>query len=463
MSSVRLPPKKDLDSAYIVVANYISQEFGPQSVNVDQVHAITHAAFKHLKHRGDPSLEKWKRGRVPDGNQKEKLIAAVEAVLVSAKTPWEPTLNLESKIQKLFLDVMRGNVPPAKKLLKERLLLHAVVWKRNPEILREGRDLLNKILTNMFEEIEHKNLSENESFHLEMIIGDLLSLYPFLGPERGEVLNVPVQIDGEWQLVAYEVEQILLTPSWMGSPLEASGLKPKDNDAAPPLLLFKGTTYPTDRGFGLSLITDLNPAASVGSYAFRTGKKKIDAWLEKHAGKNKAIIFGKSLGGAQAWRTALYHPDKVEKVMAYGAPGLSLRDVKRWNRVLKNSPEHPEINVFCQKGDPVPYFERAVKKGFNYYQVLGEKSRKGVLAHADMYSTHERSIIIRMDKSEIAQKWRRVGLSCFRAVLSVLIFPIFILAHAAQTAVKKFVRLIDHHIIKKISSKKMKNIKETQA
>lgn len=447
MGSVRLPPKKDLDSAYVVVANHISHEFGPQSVHVEQVRTITHAALKHLKQQGDHSIERWKRGRVPDKEQKEKLIAAVQAILISAKTPWNPTFDLESNIQKLFLDVMRGRPPSTRKLLKEHFLLKAVVWKRNPEVLKEGRVLLNKIFENMFEELQQKNLSQNESFHLEMIIGDLLSLYPFLGPEEKEILSVPLQLDGKWQLIPYQINPIHLTPPWMGSPLEAFGLAPQ-NPKAPPLLLFKGTTYPTDKGFSLSLITDFNPAASVGSYAFRSGRKKIQKWLEAHTANKRAILYGKSLGGAQAWRTALYFPEQIDKVLAYGAPGLSSRDVKKWNRIQKNATHLPEIQVFCQKGDPVPYFERHAK-GFKYYQVLGEKPRKGVLAHAEMFSTHERSIILQMDASKIAQKWRRLGLTAFRALLSIFIFPLFILGHAAQTSVKKFANLIGRIIKKK--------------
>lgn len=439
MSLARIPAKKDLDSAYAVVANYIAQEYGPQSVNPSHIHSITHAALRHLRAERDTSITKWKKGSVPDSQQKEKLLKAVEKILVNAKTPWVPRLNLESNLQKLFLDVMRGDLPPAKKLLKERGLLHAVIWKKNPQILKEGRDLLNKIFIDMFNEIEQKKLSEKEALHLEIIIGDLLSLYPFLSPENGEEIHVPIRIEGKWHLANYQVQEIHMTPSWMGSPLVAYGLISKEY-LAPPLLLFKGTTYPTDMGFGLSLITDMNPGASVGSYAFRSGRKKILSWINEYSPNQKVIVYGKSLGGAQAWRTALYYPDKVEKVMAYGAPGLNPRDIKRWNKILEKGNE-PEINIFCQEGDSVPYYERSAQ-GFNYFLVLGEKPRNGILAHAEMFSTHERSVVLRMDSDKVAKKWKRIGLSCFRSVLSVLIFPLLILGHAAQTAVKKLHRKI---------------------
>jgi hypothetical protein len=197
---------------------------------------------------------------------------------------------------------MRGNVPE-KDLLKNKALLKAVVWKKNPELLKEGRDLLSSIFEGMMDNVD--NLSKKESFHQEMIIGDLLSLYPFLGPKSGEEIHVPVRVNGSWQLVPYESEVIELTPKWMGSPLVAVGLIPKNRDEGhPPLLLFKGTTYPTDDGFSLSLITDLTPLTSVGASAFHLARDKLAAWLETHASQQKAVIYGKSLGGAQAWRTA---------------------------------------------------------------------------------------------------------------------------------------------------------------
>ncbi len=77
----------------------------------------------------------------------------------------------------------------------------------------------------------------------------------------------------------------------------AFGLIPNER-SSPPLLLFKGTTYPTDDGCMLGLLTDLNPFASVGKYAFKIGKNKISKWLENHTSQSRARIYGKSLGSA---------------------------------------------------------------------------------------------------------------------------------------------------------------------
>ncbi len=63
-------------------------------------------------------------------------------------------------------------------------------------------------------------------------------------------------------------------------------------------------------------MTDLNNFASVGAYIYAMGKQRINDWLEAHTIHSKAIIYGKSLGGAHAWRTALNFTQQVEKVMA---------------------------------------------------------------------------------------------------------------------------------------------------
>ena len=448
MTTAKIPTERNLESAYIIVADYLAEKYGPKSINVEQVRTITHAAFKHLKNKESSKIGKWKKGRVPSNEEKKSLLTAVKDILLNAKSPWNPKLELDSKIQQLFFKIMRGKIPPTKELLQGSLL-KAVIWKKNPQLLKEGRDLLNKIFADMSIELSQNKLSKEEIFHMEMIIGDLLSLYPFLDPKNEEELKVPLHIEGKWKVGTYHVEKIKLTPNWMGSPLVAIGLKPQDAQHIPPLLLFKGTTYPTDKGFSLSLLTDLNPGASVGSYAFSTGRKKIQGWLNRHAIGHKAIVYGKSLGGAQAWRTALHYPDQIQKVMAYGAPGFSSKDEKKWELIINKRP-YPKVNMFCQQGDPVPYFDKVVPKGFNYFLVLGEKSRHGVLAHADMYSTHERSVVINIDASKMEKKWRRMSLTALRAVLSIFVFPVRILSHSFQTSLKKTLRLATRHKVKKI-------------
>ncbi|MCE5318045.1 MAG: hypothetical protein LLG04_11900, partial [Parachlamydia sp.] len=332
-------------------------------------------------------------------------------------------------------------------LRHEMPLLKAVTWKTNPEILKEGRALIQELLENVSLELEGKEakLSHQKDFHFEMIVGDLLSLYPFTGVSHGEKLTVPVIVDGKWRRVDYTAETIELSPRWMGSPLMALGLS---SPAAPPLLIFKGTTYPTDHGFGLSLLTDLNPAASVGAYAFRLGRQKIGKWLSSHASENnKAVIYGKSLGGALSWRTGLHFSQYVSKVMAYGSPGFTTREARQLHRSMHQK-SHPAIHVFCQKGDPVPFFDKLASRGVHYYLVLGSNNLSGFRAHAEAYSVHPHSAVIRLNVSKEARCFKRHALTTLRFTLSLILFPLILLTYAAYFAIVRSSRLLHRRTLK---------------
>lgn len=431
--------RSNFQTACDAVATFCNKTYGHGAMNPDQIQSITKVALDLIKFE---QKEKKISAKHNPSIEKSQLLHAVQKILISGKSPWlpSPQLRPKSPIQKLFLQLMRGHPPSPKELLKDSALIKAVVWKKNPELLTGARELVQDIFNDMAKTLEKKTLSPQESFHMEVVIGDILALYPFLNPTDGEKLNIPQLIQGKWQLCPYRAERITLTPNWMGSPLVAFGMKPL-NPKAPPLLIFKGTTYPTDEGFSLSLLTDLNPAASVGAYAFKTGRNKVQAWLERETKKQQAVIYGKSLGGAQAWRTALHHPELIRKVMAYGAPGLSRSDSNRLKKLLSSGNRLPEINLLCQEGDPVPYVNKHVSQGFNYYKVLGEHPRKGTLAHAEMYSTHEHSVLMRVVPSHVAKRARRFGISALRGTISLFAFPLLVLLHALQTGTKRWVTL----------------------
>ncbi len=441
-----IPPKSQLGSAYTIVETYLAREYGEQALAHAHVKTITHAAFRYLKEHGTLSPKEWKRGHTPNNDQQELLLSAVRAILVSAKTPWKPGVTLDSRIKTVFFEAMRGRAS-THELLQDRMLLHAIICKKNPQLLQEARQLVSTIFEDMYQQLSTNPHSDSERFHMEMIIGDLLSLLPFLSPGQNEEIKVPVYSDGIWQLAPYTVQHIHLTPKWMGSQIVAIGLAAKG--PTPPLLLFKGTTYPADKGFSLSLLTDINPGASVGAYAFCIGKQQIRDWLETNTKQKPAIVYGKSLGGAQAWRTALNFPQAVQKVMAYAAPGFSSYDLQKLEEIMNSSSHPPEINFFCQKGDPTSYLDLEAKRGVNYFEVIGEQKYSGVPAHAHMYSTHEQSLIIHMDEHKKDQRCKRLCLTVSRLILSILIFPLLILAHAAQTAARRTIRLIGRQIIKK--------------
>jgi pimeloyl-ACP methyl ester carboxylesterase len=317
--------------------------------------------------------------------------------------------------------------------------MSAVLFKPNEELMASTRSLVHSHLADISKLlVENHSPDFNEHFHMEMIVGDLLALYPFLAPKEGEEVKVPVKIGDAWHEITYQTERIELTPSWMGSPLVAYGLKPSTNvENAPPILLFKGTTFPADEGATLSILTDINPGASVGNYAFHFGREKIQQWLSKNTSNQKAVICGKSLGGALSWRTAMTFPEHVSKVMAYGPPGFAFSEKKQLHQAKENYPDM-EINFFCQKNDLVPFSDHAALEGdVNYYQVNSPKNSKNpLMAHAAMLSLHDQSKMKKMTQEKIFSPWKRLAVTAMRYFAS-LFFPLILLGHVIKTVIEK--------------------------
>lgn len=411
------------------VKSFTNQKF-QHDMSKAQIKAFSERILEAVHRDADVKTIKAKIGTGDLLPLTDKISEISSRLLVSAKSAWNPKITPKSDRQALIFNILRGNRPPIRELLKDRELISAVLWKPNPELLGEARSLIQDLFVDMHAQLSTQQLSASDEFHLEMIMGDLLSLYPFVKPEPGETVQLPAKIEGKWELVSYTTDRIEMTPGWMGSPLVAYGLQPS-HPSAPPVLLFKGTTYPTDEGAWLSILTDLNPFASVGSYAFGIGKEKIQHWLEQQTSTSKTVVYGKSLGGAQAWRSALNFPEYIGKVMAYGAPGFSPWEEQKLHRVKEANPEL-ELNFFCQKNDPVPYSDFPAKKGVNYYEVLGGTIQDNLLAaHADMYSTQERSAILKMDPQVVNSPWKRAAVTIVR-LIGTMLFPLLLLVYAVK-------------------------------
>lgn len=188
----------------------------------------------------------------------------------------------------------------------------------------EAKELLQKVLLDIYASIQ----PSTDNHALEAMIGNVLALYTFLKPEKGEPLEVPLFVNGMWEKELYTIDTLQLTPNWMGSPVIAYGLNPAGKN--PPLLLFKGTSYPTDQGFYLQILADLNPFRSIGAYLFSIGKKPIKQWLQNAGGK--ARLYGTSLGGALCEHTVIHYPDLIDKVFAFNCPALMGFELSQWNR-----------------------------------------------------------------------------------------------------------------------------------
>lgn len=163
-----------------------------------------------------------------------------------------------------------------------KIIAKAFFQNKNPIFLKTLLEDLQKIVLDLFKD-------RNESI-FEVFIGWVLSLIPFLEPDNESFLIVPQKKGCVWRLIEYKIEEIKLTPSFLGSPMKAYGLI---KDLESPLLLFMGTPQRTASGSLLSIWGDFVPGFSVGELPFKLFHKKIvGKWLEENTkgGKHPAII-----------------------------------------------------------------------------------------------------------------------------------------------------------------------------
>lgn len=328
-----------------------------------------------------------------------------------------------------------GDIDPA---YRERLL-RAVFWERDPELLAEAREGLRETLLELYEIVLGHSIGSFGSLPhlpLEAAIGNLLAIYPFLDPQEGEILSVPLKVDSAWHLKEYSVGKIPLTPNFFPSPMYAFVLTPLD-EQMPPILLFKGTTYPTDDGFFISILSDLNPFASVGEYAFRMGKVKLKQWLDASTTSNrKARVYGMSLGGSLSLQTAIAFPSQIEQVHAYSPPALSHRNIRDWQETTSDK---PEVFVYCNEGDFVPQFGMGWAEDWNVMDVIALEEYNPILSHCRIF-TAEDVILMERNVGRDHESFTRRFFSTLQMIASLPIFCLLALVFLVYTAVKRVFR-----------------------
>ena len=212
--------------------------------------------------------------------------------LKTETSKWQPGINVDNltSTQQWIWKLIRGEQIKCGDL-KGQGLIKAIMLKQNLELLSQVRELWQIIFDDLGQTLIDNNGLDN--FYFETIIGDLLCHLPLFQPV-GEI-RIPCLFNDHWSMFTYDIERLELTPNWIGSPITAYGLVCSHGNVDP-ILIFKPTTYPSDDGFGLSLLTDINPFESAGYYVHRIGFKVIQQWLfGRHA-----RVLGKSLGGIQA-------------------------------------------------------------------------------------------------------------------------------------------------------------------
>lgn len=234
---------------------------------------------------------------------------------------------------------------------------HAVFIARNPLFLKEMRGAFQEGFAEIFTQLEGQYLNAEQQEQVQLYLSNCLSLLPYSDLTAYESIKVPQCIEGEWELVEYQVKPIELTT---GDELDADrvfayGLEPLFQRKAESHLIFMGTTYPAGQGFLTQINTDVKGFESVGKSLYRTGRARIHAWLEQQ--ENKIHVCGTSLGGALSLLLAIDKGNyELARVDALNPPGLhnarSKSQFDHWDELLNK----PKVVVQKQGDDPVSLF-----------------------------------------------------------------------------------------------------------
>ncbi|MFI0435078.1 MAG: hypothetical protein ACH350_05055 [Parachlamydiaceae bacterium] len=307
----------------------------------------------------------------------------------------------------------------------------AILIEKNPLILEEGRNLLKQLMIDLYDKIKALPEENSQTLVYESAIAYLLSIFSHLSPLEGEEVNVPQMIEGHWSLCRYKIEKMTMTPLFLGSPIYAYGMKGVYDDKddveriAPPHLVFKGTTYPTDDGAFLSVLADITPFCSVGEYAFRMGEKKIKKWLDDATGQQlgnqkKARLAGMSLGGSLVTMTAQTFANQIDYGYAYNPPAL--REGLIQEVVTEDHLTAPKVRILWQNRDLIPFVGSRWNRKWEVISVLGEQNYNPFLSHCKGFVAEEGVIMVKLNNEQVNQsRWRRI----ITAIYSVVCLPIF--------------------------------------
>jgi pimeloyl-ACP methyl ester carboxylesterase len=277
-------------------------------------------------------------------------------------------------------------------------VLKAVFLKRDRAFTQGMRLAFQQGFQHVFEQLKALNLNPDinilEFKQIQIYLSNCLALLPYGDINPYESISIPQWINGSWQMVAYSVHPIELTPTSGFTSLFirdqdrvfAYGLEPIHNPDAEPHLIFMGTTYPAGQGFWFQIKTDLEAFETAGKQLYRASHHKIAQWLDKQT--KKPHVCGISLGGALSLLLALHQGDKLASVITLNPPGL-YRSLKRsrfdrWAQLEKK----PPVIVQKNANDPISLFGYW-KTDWNVINVNPPEDKKGpskIAAHAMNYA-----------------------------------------------------------------------------
>jgi len=306
-------------------------------------------------------------------------------------------LHLES-IFRLFFDD-QSRLKDVDFSMEEKL---ALFWRYDETIITQFRKRFEQI----FKDLYHQMVwTQHDPLVTEMLIGNLIALYPLFDPMPGEEVDLLQPIEGTWHLVRYRTDSIPLVVD----KVLAYGFTPIDNPKALPLILFCGTPYPAARGFWEAIRSDLHPFRSVGEDIFRKGRDSIDAWMAK---KPSVKCYGLSLGGALAYHLGIAYGKRVT-ICAYVPVGLLLSSIKM-RKIHGVAFYHVDDFVSSLGYHPTG-------NHFTCYGVITEVSRNFLLAHARPAGCNP-TLVIEINPLHENRNLSRHLLTIGKYILSIFLF-----------------------------------------
>lgn len=296
--------------------------------------------------------------------------------------------------------------------------VRALLWEYNSKLVAEHRAHFQEVFKFLY---HHPNWKERDSLVSEMLIGNLISLLPFFDFENHSKIYLLRSIDGEWKLVPYILNYIPL----IKDEIYAYGLEPQDEPKALPILVFRGTPYPTAQGFLEALWSDLHPIKSIGQEIFEQGRAALDCWME---GKEKVDCFGMSLGGALAYHAGHAYGDKI-KVYAYASPGLI---------PMKGGLSHIHGKAFFHLNDlvkSVGYHPES--ENFEVYAVVTEARLNFIAAHAHPAGLGP-TLVLKVDPKHENRTWLRRLANIVKISISTVLFLVLLPIRIGVQLSRKF-------------------------
>ena len=307
-------------------------------------------------------------------------------------------------------------------------LVKALILKKDKEILSQVRKGIQAYLIKLADKLNAPEYRDSGNQQLgKILIGNILSLYPFFEPKDRDTLKIPQKLGKTWGLVDYKLKLLQMTPEWKGDPYYACGFSAVHSHA-PSHLVFMGTPPPTTRGVAHAEYTDFVPGLSVGETVYQEGKETIERWVteEYKRTSRKPNIYGQSLGGALCLILAAHKPKEVGEIFAYNPPSLWDSMMRKFQENVKGLQKHlhPKVNIFWQENDPVSSLGAGWDPSWNVYKVIPKTPHNLYEAHIRAFSGHEVAVV-KMTEKDIQEHNASVARRVYNIIGEILRIPFF--------------------------------------